>query len=106
LVTSAVLAAGARELVQTHKDAAAKDIAQKAAQVGDYLTAAEYMEEYARNNPGDAQALSSLGMYYVATNQRDKAIGAFQRALTADPSSNIARQALQELRAPLPPQIK
>jgi membrane associated rhomboid family serine protease len=106
LVTSAVLFAGAHELVQTHKAASAYDIAQKAAQAGDYLTAAEYMEVYAKDNPGDAQALSSLGMYYVFTNQRDKAIDAFQRALTADPSSNTARQAIQELRAPAPPQTK
>jgi membrane associated rhomboid family serine protease len=97
VLTSAVVAAGASELVQTHSAAAEKGIAAMAAERGDYRTAAEYMEKYTRNNPADDEALSALGTFYVLTNQRDKAIDAFQRALKANPASQDAKEALQGL---------
>ena len=102
VITSAVLAAGGYQLVQTHSAAAQKGLAMMAAEAGDYQSAAEYLEKYTRSNPEDDAALSSLGTYYVLTNQRDKAIDAFQRALKANPGSDDAKQALEGLGAIAP----
>jgi membrane associated rhomboid family serine protease len=101
IITSAVLAAGGRELVQNQSALAQKGLAMRAAEAGDYQTAAQYLEKYTRNNPEDDEALSALGTYYVLTNQRDKAIDAFQRALKANPRSEDAKQALEGLHAPV-----
>ena len=98
LITSAVLAAGARELVQTHGAGAQKDLAIRAAQHGDPAGAA-YLLEYIRNNPEDEEALTSLGYYYVRTNQPRKAIDSFQRVLKFNPGSQEAKQALDGLGA-------
>jgi len=40
-----------------------------------------------------------LGKFYVLTNQREKAISAFQRALKANPNSYDAKEALDGLEA-------
>jgi tetratricopeptide (TPR) repeat protein len=47
--------------------------------------------------------LLDLGKLYVLTNQRDKAINAFQRALQANPNSYDAKEALEGLGAPSTP---
>jgi membrane associated rhomboid family serine protease len=105
VVTSAVLAAGARELVQTRGGEAKLGLSMKQAERGDPQAAA-YLESYVRSNPSDDDALTSLGTYYVLTNQTNKAVDAFQRALKANPSSEQAKQALQGLDAPLAPEKK
>jgi membrane associated rhomboid family serine protease len=101
LVTSAVLAAGARELVQTRGTEARKDLAISAASHGDPAGAA-YLREYIKNNPEDQEALTSLGYYYVITSQPDKAIEVFQRILKLNPGSPEAKQALEGLRGESP----
>lgn len=101
VVTSAVLTAGARELVQTHGPEAKKGLAIRAALRGDPAAAA-YLREYIQNNPEDQQALNSLGYYYVITGQTDKAIEVFQRILKLNPGSPDAKQALDGLRAESP----
>ena len=103
VITSGVLAAGARELVQTHGPAAQKGLAMMEAERGNYLRAAEYLEKYTADDPHDEEALLDLGKFYVLTNQRDKAINAFQRALQANPTSYDAKEALEGLEAPLSP---
>jgi hypothetical protein len=105
VITSAVLAAGAHELVQTHGAAARKGMAMRAAEAGD-PNAAAYLEDYIRNNPADDEALTSLGTYYVLTNQPQKAVDAFQRALKANPASEEAKDALHGLNAPASPENK
>jgi membrane associated rhomboid family serine protease len=105
VITSAVLAAGGRELVQTHSAAAQRGLAMMEAQSGHYQSAARYLEKYTTHNPQDDEALSELGQYYVLSNQRDKAIDAFQRALKANPGSEDAKQALEGLNAPMAPDI-
>jgi len=97
VVTSAVLIAGARELVQTHGSGARKDLAINAALHGDPAGAA-YLREYIKENPEDQRALNSLGYYYVITSQPDKAIEVFQRVLKLNPDSPEAKQVLQGLR--------
>jgi membrane associated rhomboid family serine protease len=106
VITSAVLAAGARELVATHRAAAQKGLAMMAAEAGDYHTAAQYLEDYTASNQQDDEALLELGKYYVLTNQRDKAIAAFQRALKANPGSYDAKQALEGLEGSTSPEKK
>jgi rhomboid protease GluP len=103
VVTSLVLFAAGRELVQTHGPAAQKGMAMMEAERGNYLGAAEYLEKYTADDPHDEEALLDLGKFYVLTNQRDKAISAFQRALKANPNSYDAREALEALEtAPSP----
>lgn len=104
LVTASVLFAGGRELVQTHGPAAARTMAGLAAQHGDFLAQADYLERYARSNPGDDRALIDLGEAYINAGLLQKAQDAFQRALTANPDSRLAKQYLQELKGNSPPE--
>jgi membrane associated rhomboid family serine protease len=99
VITCAVLAAGTRELVQTHSQTAAKTLAAIEAQEGHYRNAANYMEKYVADNPQDSEALEELGQLYVLSNQRGKAVDAFQRALKVNPNSQDAKQALEGLSA-------
>jgi membrane associated rhomboid family serine protease len=102
IVTSAVLTVGARELIQVNGMAAKKGLVMMAAENGD-PRAAEFLEEYTNTHPEDDEALSSLGAYYVLTNQREKAIDSYQRALKANPQSDSAKEALEGLGASLAP---
>lgn len=99
VITSLVVAAAGRELVQTHGPAAQKGIAMMEAERGNYVVAAEYLEKYTADDPHDEEALLDLGKFYVLTNQRDKAVNAFQRALKANPNSYDAKEALEGLEA-------
>jgi rhomboid protease GluP len=103
VVTGLVLFAAGRELVQTHGPAAQKGLAMMEAERGNYLSAAVYLEKYTADDPHDEEALLDLGKLYVLTNQRDKAINAFQRALQANPTSYDAKEALEGLGAPPSP---
>ncbi len=103
VITGLVLFAAGRELVQTHGPAAQKGLAMMEAERGNYVSAAEYLEKYTADDPHDEEALLELGKFYVLTNQRDKAISAFQRALNANPNSYDAKEALEGLEAPLSP---
>lgn len=106
VVTSAVVAAGGRELVQTHKDAAQQFLVNQTAASGDYLSAAEFQEQYVKDHPGDEKALLDLGRFYALSNQRDNAIKAFQDVLILNPNSEDAKQALEELNASKAPDNK
>jgi membrane associated rhomboid family serine protease len=99
VITSLVLVAAGRELVQTHGPAAQKGMALMEADRGNYLAAAEYLEKYTADDPHDEEALLDLGKFYVLTNQREKAVSAFQRALKANPNSYDAKEALEGLEA-------
>jgi rhomboid protease GluP len=103
VITSAVLAAGGRELVQTHKGPAQQFIIGQSVAAGDYLSAAQFQEAYVQDHPGDDRALFELGKYYALGGQREKAISAFQRALKVNPGSENAKQALEALSAPMSP---
>ena len=99
VITGLVLFAAGRELVQTHGPAAQRALAGVEEERGNYLGAAEYLEKYTAGDPHDEEALLDLGKLYVLTNQRDKAINAFQRALQANPNSYDAKEALAGLGA-------
>jgi membrane associated rhomboid family serine protease len=106
VITSGVVAVGAHELVHTHAGAAQKGLAIMEAERGNYRTATEYLEKYTADNQQDDEALLELGKLYVLTNQHDKAVSAFQRALKANPGSYDAKEALQGLEAPRSPDQK
>jgi rhomboid protease GluP len=99
VVTGLVLFAAGRELVQTYGPAAQRAMAGMEVERGNYLGAAEYLEKYTADDPHDEGTLLDLGKLYVLTNQRDKAINAFQRALQANPNSYGAKEALEGLGA-------
>jgi membrane associated rhomboid family serine protease len=106
VVTSIVLAAAGRELIQTNGPAAQKAVARIAYQNGNYIWASELLEKYIVSNPNDEEALLNLGNAYLATGHQDRAIVAFQLALKVDPASTDAKEALEELKAPTAPNQK
>jgi membrane associated rhomboid family serine protease len=105
-ITSLVLFAAGRELIQTQGTAIQKTLGMMEAQRGNYQAAAEHLEKYTADDPHDEEALLDLGQMYVLINQRDKAINAFQRALQANPNSYGAKEALEGLGAPPTPSKK
>src|SRR5262249_454431 len=104
LITSLVLFAAGRELVQTHGGAPQKTLARMAGEQGAYDMQSEMLEKYTRNNPGDEQALLDLGTAYARMGQFDKATEAFRHVLALNPNSAPAKQALEELRTMTPQQ--
>lgn len=106
LVTSAVLFAAGRELIQTHGGEAQKFVAGAYGKQGAYSLQAEYLEKYTHNNPGDEQALLDLGTAYARMGEYSKATEAFQHVLALNPNSTEAKQALEELRGTTPAEKK
>jgi rhomboid protease GluP len=103
VITSLVLFAAGRELIQTHGGAAQKAIATLYGKQGAYSQQAEYLEKYTHDNPGDEEALIDLGYAYAHMGQLDKANEAFRHVLALNPGSEEAKQALEELRGSAPP---
>lgn len=103
VITGTVLFAAGRELIQTHGGAAQKAVAKAYANQGAYGMQAEYLEKYTHDNPGDEQALIDLGYAYARIGEMDKATEAFRHVLALNPSSEEAKQALEELRGSAPP---
>jgi membrane associated rhomboid family serine protease len=103
VVMAVVLAGAGQELVQSNGTEAQKAAAGIALSLKDYPRAASFLERYTAANPNDDSALVSLGELYVLSNEPGKASAAFQRALTVNPNSEEAREALQELRGNTPP---
>jgi rhomboid protease GluP len=104
MVTALVLAAAGRELVQVYGPEAQKRVAAYEVQQRDYAKAARLLEKYTAAKPNDDVGLIMLGEVYVANNERDKAIAAFEQALKANPNAEEAKQVLQELRGDGSPQ--
>src|SRR5215472_9482303 len=99
VVTTAVLVFGYRELEQKYGMPSELRQAQLALNHKDYGHAIQLLEQYTRSNPNDEQVWNVLGSLYAESNQRDKAVAAFQQALRVNPGSEEAKQALQALNA-------
>jgi membrane associated rhomboid family serine protease len=99
LVTTVILVFGYRELAQTHGIPEPLKQAQIAIDKRDYPTAIAFLEQYVKENPADDHIWNVLGTLYVESNQRDKAVTAFQQALKTNPDSQEAKRALQELQS-------
>ncbi|HYL93828.1 MAG TPA: rhomboid family intramembrane serine protease [Alphaproteobacteria bacterium] len=97
LLTAAALSAAGRELVQMHGLPEQLKQAQAALDQNDYPRAIQFLEQYTSSHQDDDRILTVLGALYVETNQREKAITAFQKALKANPASETAKQALVRL---------
>jgi Flp pilus assembly protein TadD len=104
VITSAVLFAAGRELVQTHGGAAQRTLARMAGEQGAYGIQSELLEKYTHDNPGDEQALLDLGYAYARIGEMDKATETFRHVLVLNPSSEEAKQALEELHGRAPQQ--
>ena len=98
IVTSAVLAAGGRELVQREGPGAYKTAAMIAWHNKDYAKTVSLLEKYTVAMPEDDVGLLMLGEAYANDNQPDKAIAAIEQALRVNPNSEDAKQDLEELR--------
>ena len=106
IVTSAVLTAGARELVQREGPGAYKTAAVIAWHNKDYAKTVSLLEKYTIAMPEDDVGLLMLGEAYAHDNQPDKAIAAFEQALRVNPNSEDAKQDLEELRGHPAPERK
>ena len=106
LITSAVLAAGGRELVQKDGPDADKEAAIIAWQQKDYPRMVRVLEKYSVVRPDDDDGLVMLGQAYLANNEPDKAMGALEQALRVNPNSEDAKQGLEELRSRMLPAEK
>ena len=106
VIISAVIAAGARELVQTNGPDAQKIAAVMAWQKKDYAQAARLLEKYTVAKPDDDEGLIMLAEAYENNNQPEKAIGALEQALKVNPGSENAKHLLEELRSPTSPEKK
>ena len=106
IVTSAVLTAGGRELVQREGAGAYKTAAVIAWQNKDYAKTVSLLEKYTVAMPEDDVGLLMLGEAYANNNEPDKAIAAFEQALRVNPNSEDAKQDLEELRGHPAPEKK
>jgi rhomboid protease GluP len=106
LVTALVLVLGYRELARTHGIPEELKQAQNALDQRDYPRAIQKLEQYSAKNPDDDHIWTVLGMLYADDNQREKALAAFQRALTINPNSTEAKRALSRMGESSPPQKK
>jgi membrane associated rhomboid family serine protease len=106
IVTSAVLTAGARELVQREGPGAYKTADVIAWHNKDYAKTVSLLEKYTVAMPEDDVGLLMLGEAYAHDNQPDKAIAAFEQALRVNPNSEDAKQDLEELRGHPAPERK
>ena len=102
LFTAMILVLGYRELAQKYGMPEQLKQAQNAIEQKNYPRAIQLLEQYTSSNPGDEGLWLALGALYSETNQRDKAITAFQRALKVNPDSQEAKQALVELSGEAP----
>lgn len=98
LVTAALLAFAGRELVQSHvDDIGLRGQINAALDRKDYAGAIPLLEKYTAANPENADAFFMLGQLYENAQKKDKAMGAYQQALKANPNFAEAKQALDEL---------
>jgi membrane associated rhomboid family serine protease len=104
LVTSVVLFAAGRELVQTHGAEGQLYRVSMAIRQRDFTEATAILEKYTLANPDNDRALVTLGDLYARTNRPDKAIAAYQQALKVNPNSSDAQEALDEMRSNNRPQ--
>lgn len=97
LVTTGLLFAAGRELVQMHPGAGLAVRIDRALHKQDYASAIPMLEEYTANSPENARGFLFLGRAYEQTNQRDRAVAAYEKALKINPDFSAAKQALEEL---------
>jgi cytochrome c-type biogenesis protein CcmH/NrfG len=104
LVTGVLLTFGYQELQGKYGIPEQLKQAQLALDRRDYPGAIALLEKYAQKNPNNDQIWNMLGALYAETNQREKAISAFQKSLAINPDSQGAKRALSQLQEEYPSQ--
>ena len=102
-VTAGILIFGYQELAQKYGIPEQLKQAQIALDQKNFPQAIQLLEQFTNSNPDNDNVWTILGELYVETNQRDKAVDAFQHALKANPGSEESKQALEQLHAPVTP---
>lgn len=97
LVTAALLTFGYKELQDKYGIPEQLKQAQLALDKGDYQNAITYLEQYTQKNPNDDRIWNTLGALYIETQQKEKAVSAFQKSLTINPNSQAVKRALAQL---------
>lgn len=97
LVTAALLMFGYNELDKKYGTPEELKQAGSALDRQDYPKAIQFLEQYTAGHPDDERVWVTLGELYAETQQKEKAVNAFQKALKANPDSQIAKQALAQL---------
>jgi membrane associated rhomboid family serine protease len=104
LVTGVLLTFGYQELQGKYGIPEQLKQAQLALDRRDYPGAITLLEQYTQKDPNDDQIWNTLGALYAETNQREKAISAFQKSLAINPNSQGAKRALAQLQEEAPSQ--
>lgn len=97
VVTALLLSFAGQELVQTHGADGLASRVNMALRRRDYGAALPLLEKYTAAHPDDEEGFLTLGQAYENTQQREKAVAAYQQALKINPNSADAKQALAEL---------
>lgn len=99
VLAALVLAGIGAQMVKTKKPPVASlSNAVAAMQQHDYDSAIDILEQFTETNPNDIKAQSLLGLAYEMNHQRDKAIAAYEKALTLDPNQQALKNKLEQLR--------
>jgi hypothetical protein len=85
------------ELVRLHGHESRMKLARAYMYSDDFPTAVSILERDTASGNTSADAFTMLGSIYEATQQRDKAVNAYQRALALDPKDENALQSLERL---------
>jgi cytochrome c-type biogenesis protein CcmH/NrfG len=97
VVTAVLLSFAGQELVQTRGADGLATRVNMALQRKDYAGAIALLEKYTAANPEDDEGFYILGQTYERTDQKDKAVAAYQQALKVNPNFSEAKQALEEI---------
>jgi len=97
LLTAVLLAAGTKELVQTHGHSGRLFTAEYALMQKDYPGAIRVLQQDIAANPDDAEAYAMLGHAYRLNNEPQNAIIAYKKALQLNPNVPYAQDNLDEL---------
>jgi rhomboid protease GluP len=99
LVTSVVLAAGGKELVQKEGEHGYAVRVGYAIQEKNYPKAISMLESYISSHPEDYSAYSFLGEIYENLQMKNKAMDTYQRGLKINPDDPTLKQDIKRLQA-------
>jgi len=97
-VSCVIFFAAGHQLVNDHGAEGLLARADAASEHKDFLKAIRLLEQYRTVQPDNVDTLTWLGDLYSATDQRDKAAAAYERALKVNPDDEDAKEGLDDLR--------
>ncbi|HLJ90427.1 MAG TPA: rhomboid family intramembrane serine protease [Candidatus Angelobacter sp.] len=113
-ITALLMAVGGQQLAQRNaalglgprQESQEVKAASRALRNGDFPTAIRILTPYNDAHPEDAQGFALLGFSYDASNQPEKAIEAYKKALALEPEYTNVRIRLEELQKDAPAEAK